>query len=280
MSIDDDYRDLDPSGDISRLLEIMGRLRDPETGCPQDIKQTFETIIPYTIEEAYEVKDAIERDDMNDLCDELGDLLLQVVYHAEMASERGAFNFEDIVKSITRKMIRRHPHVFGTHEQRANGMKEGDWERIKTIERAEKQAAKGTQEKSTRPLLLDSVPNTLPALAHALKLQKRASTVGFDWNNIDLVFDKLREEFAELEVECAKIDANEKKLDEMGDILFVAVNLARHLKIDPEVALSSTNSKFIKRFNFIEDALNKKNKTLEDATLEEMEALWQTAKNA
>lgn len=280
MSIDDDYRDLDPSGDISRLLEIMGRLRDPETGCPQDIKQTFETIIPYTIEEAYEVKDAIERDDMNDLCDELGDLLLQVVYHAEMASERGAFNFEDIVKSITRKMIRRHPHVFGTHEQRANGMKEGDWERIKTIERAEKQAAKGTQEKSTRPLLLDSVPNTLPALAHALKLQKRASTVGFDWNNIDLVFDKLREEFAELEVECAKTDANEKKLDEMGDILFVAVNLARHLKIDPEVALSSTNSKFIKRFNFIEDALNKKNKTLEDATLEEMEALWQTAKNA
>ena len=280
MSIDDDYRDLDPSGDISRLLEIMGRLRDPETGCPQDIKQTFETIIPYTIEEAYEVKDAIERDDMTDLCDELGDLLLQVVYHAEMASERGAFNFEDIVKSITRKMIRRHPHVFGTHEQRANGMKEGDWERIKTIERAEKQAAKGTQEKSPRPLLLDSVPNTLPALAHALKLQKRASTVGFDWNNIDLVFDKLREEFAELEVECAKIDANEKKLDEMGDILFVAVNLARHLKIDPEVALSSTNSKFIKRFNFIEDALNKKNKTLEDATLEEMEALWQTAKNA
>ncbi|MEP6357068.1 MAG: nucleoside triphosphate pyrophosphohydrolase [Hyphomicrobiales bacterium] len=280
MSIDDDYRDLEPSGDIARLLEIMGRLRDPETGCPQDIIQTFKTIVPYTIEEAYEVKDAIERDDMNDLCDELGDLLLQVVYHAEMASERGAFNFEDVVKSITKKMIRRHPHVFGTNEQRESGMKEGDWERIKTIERAEKEATKSAHEKSNSSLLLDSVPNTLPALTHAMKLQKRASTVGFDWNNIDLVFDKLREEFAELEAECAKDDSNEQQLDEMGDILFVAVNLARHLKIDPEVALNSTNSKFIKRFNFIENALNKKNKTLENATLEEMEALWQAAKNA
>ncbi|MEP3266066.1 MAG: nucleoside triphosphate pyrophosphohydrolase [Hyphomicrobiales bacterium] len=280
MSIDDDYRDLEPSGDIARLLEIMGRLRDPETGCPQDIIQTFKTIVPYTIEEAYEVKDAIERDDMNDLCDELGDLLLQVVYHAEMASERGAFNFEDVVKSITKKMIRRHPHVFGTNEQRESGMKEGDWERIKTIERAEKEAAKSAHEKSNSSLLLDSVPNTLPALTHAMKLQKRASTVGFDWNNIDLVFDKLREEFAELEAECAKDDSNEQQLDEMGDILFVAVNLARHLKIDPEVALNSTNSKFIKRFNFIENALNKKNKTLENATLDEMEELWQKAKNA
>ncbi|MEP2943844.1 MAG: nucleoside triphosphate pyrophosphohydrolase [Hyphomicrobiales bacterium] len=280
MSIDDDYRDLEPSGDIARLLEIMGRLRDPETGCPQDIIQTFKTIVPYTIEEAYEVKDAIERDDMNDLCDELGDLLLQVVYHAEMASERGAFNFEDVVKSITKKMIRRHPHVFGTNEQRESGMKEGDWERIKTIERAEKEAAKSAHEKSNSSLLLDSVPNTLPALTHAMKLQKRASTVGFDWNNIDLVFDKLREEFAELEAECAKDDSKEQQLDEMGDILFVAVNLARHLKIDPEVALNSTNSKFIKRFNFIENALNKKNKTLENATLDEMEELWQKAKNA
>ena len=278
MSLNDDYRDLEPSVDIARLLEIMSRLRAPDTGCAWDIKQTFKTIVPYTIEEAYEVKDAIERDDMSDLCDELGDLLLQVVYHAEIAKERGAFDFHDVVQSITAKMLRRHPHVFGTQKQRQNGLQAGEWERIKTIERAEKEAAKGTTLMQEPEQLLDHVPATLPALTRALKLQKRAATVGFDWDNIDLVFDKLREEFEELKTEYAKADAAEQQLDEMGDILFVAVNLARHLKIDPEVALNSTNAKFINRFNFVEKELHKLGRELKEASLEEMEALWQSAK--
>lgn len=278
MSLNDDYRDLEPSEDIARLLEIMQRLRDPVTGCSWDKKQTFQSIIPYTIEEAYEVQDAIEREDMVDLCDELGDLLLQVVYHAAIAKERGAFTFNDVVKSITRKMLRRHPHVFGSAKQRQNGLQSGEWERIKVLERAEKEAAKGASETAETPHFLDSVPNTLPALRRAMKLQKRAATVGFDWDNIDLVFDKLREEFEELEMECTNPGARARQLDEMGDILFVAVNLARHLKIDPEAALSSTNSKFINRFNYIEDTLHKENRTLADASLDEMEALWQSAK--
>lgn len=277
MSLHDSYRDLEPSKDITRLLEIMTRLRDPKTGCSWDVKQTFQSIIPYTIEEAYEVKDAIERDDMVDLCDELGDLLLQVVYHAEMASERGAFDFSDVVHSITAKMLRRHPHVFGTQEQKQQGLQSGEWDRIKQLERAEKKSLKGSEDETPQGLL-DQVPATLPALTHALKLQKRAATVGFDWDNIDLVFDKLREEFDELKVECAKEDAKDKQLDELGDILFVAVNLARHLKIDPESALSSTNQKFIKRFHYLEDALNAKGRNLQEASLEEMEALWQKAK--
>lgn len=285
MDPDDDYRDLEPSKEIARLLEIMRRLRDPETGCPWDTKQTFATIAPYTIEEAYEVRDAIVRDDMADLCDELGDLLLQVVYHAEMACERGAFDFGDVVEAITKKMLRRHPHVFGSKKQRMAGLQPGEWERIKAAERMEKEAAKGGNNRSTAenagngPHLMDSVPGTLPALGRALKLQKRASTVGFDWNDIDLVFEKLREEFSELEAEYRGKDAQGATLDEMGDILFVAVNLARHLKIDPETALTSTNDKFIKRFNYIEDSLKQEGRSLQEASLDEMEALWQEAKN-
>ncbi|MEP3631204.1 MAG: nucleoside triphosphate pyrophosphohydrolase [Hyphomicrobiales bacterium] len=278
MAMDEDYRDIEPSRDIERLLEVMARLRDPVAGCSWDQKQTFESIAPYTIEEAYEVKDAIDRDDMPDLCDELGDLLLQVVYHAEIAKEQGAFDFGDVVEAINRKMIRRHPHVFGTEEQKKSGIQAGEWERIKAVERAEKAALKPAQTKAEEALLLDSVPATLPALSHAMKLQKRASTVGFDWNDIGLVFDKLREEFQEFEVEQASGD-QDKMQDELGDILFVAVNLARHLKIDPEAALAGTNRKFIKRFNHIERQLRAENRTLTEADLNELERYWVEAKS-
>lgn len=287
MSKEPDYRDLAPSRDLSRLLTIMQRLRDPEGGCPWDIKQTYETIVPYTIEEAYEVKDAIERADMADLCDELGDLLLQVVYHAQIASERGDFDFGDVVEGISRKMLHRHPHVFGTKKQRENGMQPGDWERIKAQERAEKSAPKPDllqnnpnllQNNKDTPLLLQSVPSTLPALSRALKLQKRAATVGFDWDDINLVFDKLREEFAELEEECQTNPEGRGVGDELGDILFVAVNLARHLHIDPETALNATNLKFIRRFTYIEKTLLDRSRRLQDVDLDVMEALWIEAK--
>ena len=277
MPLDEDYRDIEPSRNIDRLLEVMARLRDPVAGCSWDQKQTFESIAPYTIEEAYEVKDAIDRDDMPDLCDELGDLLLQVVYHAEIAKEQGAFDFGDVVEAINRKMIRRHPHVFGTEEQKKNGIQAGEWERIKAVERAEKTALKPEQAED-EALLLDSVPATLPALSHAMTLQKRASTVGFDCNDIGLVFDKLREEFQEFEVEQARGD-HDKMQDELGDVLFVAVNLARHLKIDPEAALAGTNRKFIKRFNHIERQLRAENRTLTEADLDELERYWVEAKS-
>jgi len=279
ITVPDDYRDMEPSSEITQLLEIMRRLRDPNGGCPWDLNQTFTSIIPYTIEEAYEVKDAIERDDMVELCDELGDLLLQVVYHAEIAKERGAFDFADVVQSINRKMLRRHPHVFGSEAHRKAGLKAGEWERIKAEERTEKAALKADRQTPKTPRLLDDVPNTLPALNRALKLQKRAASVGFDWNDINLVFDKLREEFTELEAECAKAKHDNGLVDEMGDIFFVAVNLARHLKIDPEIALNSTNSKFTRRFNHIEETLRHQGLLLEDADLEQMEALWQESKN-
>ena len=277
MAMDEDYRDIEPSRDIERLLEVMARLRDPVAGCSWDQKQTFESIAPYTIEEAYEVKDAIDREDMPDLCDELGDLLLQVVYHAEIAKEQGAFDFGDVVEAINRKMIRRHPHVFGTEEQKKNGIKAGEWERIKAVERAEKAALK-PEASEDEALLLDSVPATLPALSQAMKLQKRASTVGFDWNDIGLVFDKLREEFQEFEVEQARGD-QDKMQDELGDVLFVAVNLARHLKIDPEAALAGTNRKFIKRFNYIERRLRADGRALSEANLDELECYWIEAKS-
>ncbi|MBA4783204.1 MAG: nucleoside triphosphate pyrophosphohydrolase [Rhizobiales bacterium] len=272
--MDDDYRDLAPSQDISRLLEIMDRLRDPETGCEWDIQQTFESIVPYTIEEAYEIKDAIERNDMADLCDELGDLLLQVAYHAKIASESGAFDFGNVVEAITRKMIRRHPHVFGTDAQKKSGLKAGEWARIKAAEKAAR------PHKKEAPLRhLDGISKALPALTLAMRLQKRASQVGFDWNNTDLVFDKLREEFAEFESACARHGDHSSIAEELGDILFVAVNLARHLGIDAEAALHKTNDKFINRFNYIEDSLKKSNTKLSDADLETMERYWQEAKS-
>jgi ATP diphosphatase len=260
-----------PSRDIGRLIEIMARLRDRETGCPWDVEQTFQTIAPYTVEEAYEVNDAIARNDMRDLCDELGDLLLQVVYHAQMASEIGAFEFGDVVQAITAKMIRRHPHVFGDADARAAGAAKGQWDRIK----AEEKRARGDAPKR----LLDAVPASAPPMMRAVKLQQKASTVGFDWNDPKAVLAKLREEADEIEAELA--DAKPERLsDEVGDLLFAVANLARHLKVDPDQALAGTNAKFTRRFAAIEDALAAEGKTPADATLEEMEALWQRAKTA
>jgi ATP diphosphatase len=258
-----------PSRDIARLVEIMARLRDKATGCPWDIEQTFQTIAPYTVEEAYEVADAIARDDMRDLRDELGDLLLQVVYHAQLAQEIGAFAFPDVVEAITTKMIRRHPHVFGDAEARAAGAAKGIWEKIKAEEKRERGAQPAR--------LLDGVPVAVPALMRAVKLQEKASTVGFDWNDPKAVLAKLREEIDEIE---AEIDEGppDRLRDEIGDLLFAAANLARHLKVDPDQALRGTNAKFVRRFATIEDRLAAGGRTPKDASLDEMEALWQEAK--
>lgn len=276
---------LEPSRDINRLLEIMQALRDPETGCPWDLDQDFKSIAPYTIEEACEVADAIERNDMDDLKLELGDLLLQSVYHAQMASEARLFDFGDVVEGITKKMIRRHPHVFGTadvsaQEYSAKGMAEGTWERIKAEEKKEAEdarIARGQPPKDTKTSLLDDVPGSLPPLACAVKLQKKASRVGFDWNDPRAVLVKVREELDEFEAELNHGTA-EKQSEELGDILFALANLARHQSIDPDSALRSTNQKFRKRFAFIEKSIGKTGKTLETASLEEMEALWNQAK--
>ncbi|WP_321503910.1 nucleoside triphosphate pyrophosphohydrolase [Breoghania sp.] len=272
---------MQPSRDISRLIEIMAALRQPETGCPWDVEQTFETIAPYTIEEAYEVSDAIHRGDPVDLCEELGDLLLQVVYHARMAEEDGTFAFPDVVEAVTTKMIRRHPHVFGNEEARNAGMVKGLWERIKSEEkreRAERRAAAGLQDKA--PGLLDGVARALPALMEAEKLQKQASKVGFDWGKPGPVIAKIREELDELEAEIAASegDATPEMEDELGDVLFAVANLARHLKLEPEKALAGTNRKFRRRFAAIEDAALDQGRDLNDMTLDEMEAEWQAAK--
>ena len=268
-----------PSKDISRLIEIMAALRNRETGCPWDIEQDFASIAPYTIEEAYEVADAIERDDLDDLREELGDLLLQVVFHARMAEEMGAFAFGDVVEAITSKMIRRHPHVFGDAEAREAGMAKGMWDRIKAEEKAERQAAR---EAAGRPVdepagYLDTVPVAHTALTRALKLQQRAAKVGFDWGAAEPVLDKIEEEIGELRRALAAGQADAVK-DEFGDVLFALVNLGRHLDTDPESALRGTNEKFRTRFHAVERALNNAGSSLEAASLEEMEVLWQEAK--
>jgi ATP diphosphatase len=260
-----------PARDISRLLEIMAALRNPNGGCPWDVEQTFATIAPYTIEEAYEVAEAIAENDMASLRDELGDLLLQVVYHAEMARETGAFEFGDVVQAITTKLIRRHPHVFGDADARAAGAAKGQWERIKAEEKRERGI--------THDGLLDGVPVAIPALMRALKLQQKAGTVGFDWNDPRAVIAKLREEIGEIEAELDGADS-ERLEDEMGDLLFAAVNLARHLKVDPDQALRRTNAKFTRRFGAIETALAAEGRKPADASLDEMEALWQRAKQS
>lgn len=256
---------------IESLLQIMAKLRDPDGGCPWDLEQNFATIAPYTIEEAYEVADAIELGDMSELRDELGDLLLQVVFHAQMAKEAKEFQFEDVVRAICEKMIRRHPHVFGDEKARAAGTVSTRWEEIK----AEEKAAKG---KSKGRSLLDDVPMALPALTRALKLQKRAATVGFDWPSTANVLDKLNEEMLELSHELAKGGDKDRLEDEFGDILFVYANLARHLEIDPEAALRRTNAKFRRRFGRIEEKLAAQNRALTDSNLEEMDAMWNEAK--
>jgi ATP diphosphatase len=261
-----------PSRDIARLLEIMAALRAPGSGCPWDLEQDFASIAPYTLEEAYEVADAIARGDRAALKGELGDLLLQVVYHARMAQEEGAFDFGDVVEGITAKMIRRHPHVFADAEGRTAQAVAGMWERIKAEEKAER----GEQPDGGA---LAGVPLALPALTRALKLQNKAGRVGFDWNEPRAVLAKIREEAAEIE---AELDAGTpvEARQEVGDLLFAVVNLARHLSADPEGVLRDTNVKFERRFASIERALAARGKRPQDATLAEMDALWDEAKAA
>ncbi|MET0599655.1 MAG: nucleoside triphosphate pyrophosphohydrolase [Mesorhizobium sp.] len=270
-----------PSKDIARLLEIMAALRTPGTGCPWDVEQTFETIAPYTIEEAYEVADAIERRDLADLRDELGDLLLQVVFHARMAEEQGAFAFADVVEAITAKMIRRHPHVFGDADARAAGMAKGMWNAIKASEKAARRAARLPEGASASPLdgHLDGVPVALPALTRALKLQEKAAEVGFDWKDAAPILDKIEEEIGEMRHALASGERGAIR-DEFGDVLFALVNLGRHLGLDAEAALRGTNDKFRTRLSHVERTLSARGSSLEAATLDEMEALWQQAKNA
>ena len=265
------------SRDISPLLDIMAALRTPGSGCPWDLEQDFSTIAPYTIEEAYEVADAIARGDLDDLRDELGDLLLQVVFHARMAEEQNAFDFGDVVEAISRKMIRRHPHVFADKDGRLTPADvKGAWERIKAEEKAERSARRPSDENS-QPPLLSEVKAGQPALTRAMALQRRASTVGFDWNDPRAVLRKIREEADEIE---AALDGGERgELEsETGDLLFAVVNLARHASVDPEMALRGANAKFERRFGYIERALASQGHALESASLDEMDALWNEAK--
>ena len=260
----------DPNGGMPRLLEIMARLRDPQSGCPWDIEQDFDTIAPYTIEEAYEVADAIERRAWGELSGELGDLLLQTVYHAQMASEAGHFDFDAVVRAISDKMVARHPHVFGDESRDKSAEDQTrDWERMKAAERAGK-AERGT---------LDGIAAGLPALTRAVKLQNRAARVGFDWPSTDEVIDKITEEARELN-EARETLSAEETFEEFGDLLFVIANLARHLKIDPEAALRAANAKFTRRFQSIEAELAARGKRPEDSNLAEMDVLWDAAKLA
>ena len=262
-----------PKEPFPRLLAVMAWLRDRQHGCPWDIDQTFRTIAPYTIEEAYEVADAIERDDMPALKEELGDLLLQVVYHSQIASEAQAFGFDDVAAAIADKMVDRHPHVFGDMDIKTADAQTVSWEARKAAERAAKGASEGT------PGALDGVALALPALMRAEKIQKRAARVGFDWATIGPVIAKIEEELRELrvELEAGKVE-QAKVADELGDVLFAVANLARHCKVDPEVALRATNDKFEKRFRHIERRLAETGRKPTDASLEEMETLWQEAK--
>ena len=271
---------MQPSRDIARLIEIMAALRTPETGCPWDLEQDFASIAPYTVEEAYEVADAIARGDRLDLKDELGDLLLQVVFHARMAEEEGAFAFPDVVESITAKLIRRHPHVFGEARDLSPAQVKTLWHEIKAQEKADKAAARrlaGLPEQIEEKGLLAGVTQALPALTRAWKLQARASTVGFDWNDARLVLAKVREETAEIDEALASGD-KAAITEEIGDLLFVVANLARHVDADPEGCLQAANAKFERRFGAIERLLEAQGRTAAQADLAELEALWQQVK--
>ncbi|MTI10053.1 nucleoside triphosphate pyrophosphohydrolase [Curvivirga aplysinae] len=249
---------------IDKLLEIMAALRTPETGCPWDLEQNFETIAPYTVEEAYEVADAIERNDMNDLKDELGDLLLQVVFHSRMAEEENLFTFNDVAGIISNKMIRRHPHVFGDHNADTSDAVKQSWEDTKAAER---------KEKGQNDSALDGVAMSLPALLRAEKLTKRAARVNFDWPSYKDVFSKIREEIDELEVEIDQHAPIERIEDELGDLLFCMANLARHFKLDPEITLKKANNKFTRRFKAMEKSFKDEDKDLSAQSLEDMEDL-------
>lgn len=254
---------------VERLLEIMRRLRDPKSGCPWDIEQNFQSIAPYTIEEAYEVADAIERNEMDELRDELGDLLLQVVYHTQMAEEQGLFAFDTVVQAISDKMVRRHPHVFGDENRDKSAKQQvADWEEIKASERKSKPANESA---------LDGVANGLPALTRAVKLQNRAARVGFDWPETVAVLDKIIEESKEL-VEAKESLGQKERTEEFGDLMFVMANLARHLDIDPEAALREANTKFTRRFKGVEEVLKQKNSSPIQSSLEEMDQIWDEVK--
>ena len=256
---------------LQNIITIMAKLRDPETGCPWDVKQNFSSIAPYTIEEAYEVADAIESGDRETLCDELGDLLLQVVFHARIAEEEGSFTLADVAKSISDKMINRHPHVFGEGKTPKVNEQRQLWEDIKKAERA----AKGQNG------VLAGIPVGMPPMQRALKLQKRAASVGFDWPDTAQIIEKMYEEAAELTAELeAKPQNKQRLIDEVGDLLFVAVNLARKAGVDPETALIGCNKKFEERFNYIEQKHDLDGKLISESTLEDMEKLWQDAKTA
>lgn len=271
---------MQPSRDVARLIEIMARLRTPNIGCPWDLEQTFATIAPYTIEEAYEVAEAISRGDRQDLCDELGDLLLQVVFHARMGEEEGAFDFGAVVEAITAKMIRRHPHVFGDEDGRDVAGVQDAWARIKAEEKAARIARLAAEGRAEPPKgLLDAVAVGLPALSRAVRLQAEAGKVGFDWNDPRAVLAKIREELDEIEAEIVTPSPDPaRQADELGDVLFAVANLARHLALDPETALRGTNDKFRRRFAHIEARLADQGRTPSEATLDEMEALWVEAK--
>jgi nucleoside triphosphate diphosphatase len=267
---------MEKSRDISKLLEIMAALRTPGTGCPWDLEQTFATIAPYTIEESYEAADAIARGNLTDLKEELGDLLLQVVFHARMAEEIGAFDFGDVVEEITDKLIRRHPHVFGTLGGLSAEEVKTLWASIKAKEKAARDAPVEPGEAGAAGLLSD-VPIALPGLTRAVKLQSKAASVGFDWDDVRLVLAKIREETAEIETALNSKDTAAIE-DEIGDLLFALANLARHLRVDPEGAIRRTNQKFARRFAHIEREIVRRGGRLEDTTLAEMDALWNEAK--
>jgi nucleoside triphosphate diphosphatase len=256
------------------LIEIMAALREPESGCPWDIKQDFSSIANYTVEEAYEVADAIARGDMHDLRDELGDLLFQVVFHARMATEAGAFGFDDVVEAICTKLVNRHPHVFGDVVVKDEVQLQKAWEQQKRVERENKQ----TDSVAAASGILDGIAATLPALRWAEKLQKRAAQHGFDWPEIEPVFGKLDEEIGELQQEIPRLDNQQRIEDEMGDVLFACVNLARHLKVDPEQALRGCNRRFMSRFAKMEQLLERDGRVVDSTSLQELERYWQESK--
>ncbi|MDH3738405.1 MAG: nucleoside triphosphate pyrophosphohydrolase [Alphaproteobacteria bacterium] len=264
-----------PTANIDKLLDVMARLRHPNQGCPWDVEQTFETIVPYTIEEAYEVADAIDRGDMEALRDELGDLLLQVVFHARMAEEQDDFVFDDVAGAIAEKLIRRHPHVFGDGASDSPAAVKESWETLKAAERAGKAAQDGRSAS-----VLDDVPAAFPALMRAEKLQKRAARVGFDWPDVAPVLEKVTEELDELKSEIAHGGTAARLSEEAGDLLFSCVNVLRHLKVDPEAALRSANAKFERRFRTVEAALAAEDRNPSDADIAELEELWQRAKKS
>ncbi len=261
---------------LSDLIKIMKKLRDPENGCPWDVEQTFETILPYTLEEAYEVAEAIDQGDMAELKTELGDLLFQVIFHSQMAEEQKAFTINDVIHEISEKMVVRHPHVFGNKHIKDAEAQTIAWEEQKTRERQAKADKLGR-----KPSILDDVPSALPALLRASKLQKRAAKVGFDWPEISQVVDKMQEELGELSEAIAAKQGQDKQAhieEELGDMLFVCANLARHLDINPEEALRKANQKFIRRFQYIENSCHAQKRSMDECTLEEMEELWIEAK--